>query len=358
MKAPPRALKFLCLPLVAAAVLISAGCGGGDNEKAAESSAGNANLAQIKDFLTSHTEELAEVSAEMAAKGKEYYELAEAADFDYEKLLSEKKSEVNGLLEESRLLWKKANPAYEEAEGVVAGVPSLASYDIDIDAGTDGDGEDPVSFDLELADGETLKRPGNLFFLTETSLFGTNPDFQAEEVKDQVEVGKGIPDADFYRAASEQFSKFASDLNDDAASWEPTESDVFSALVVMIPTMSEYFEAWKNSRFVAGDKATEQSFVGASRLADIAGILSGLNAVYDDVEPLIATEDAEQAQQTGEELSNLLDFAKELRDDEDGGKKFTAEEADSLGAEAQKNAEDIAGQISQSAAKLDIEIQE
>ena len=44
----------------------------------------------------------------------------------------------------------------------------------------------------------------------------------------------------------------------------------------MTPTMSEYFEAWKNSRFVAGDKANEKAFVAASRLQDIADILGGL----------------------------------------------------------------------------------
>ena len=56
----------------------------------------------------------------------------------------------------------------------------------------------------------------------------------------------------------------------------------------MTPTMSEYFEAWKNSRFVAGDKATEKSFVGASRLQDIADILSGLELIYANVEARIA----------------------------------------------------------------------
>ena len=44
----------------------------------------------------------------------------------------------------------------------------------------------------------------------------------------------------------------------------------------MTPTMSEYFEAWKNSRFVAGEKASEKAFVAASRLQDITDILGGL----------------------------------------------------------------------------------
>ena len=57
---------------------------------------------------------------------------------------------------------------------------------------------------------------------------------------------------------------------------EADAQDAFTALVVMTPTMSEYFEAWKNSRFVAGDKANEKAFVAASRLQDIADILGGL----------------------------------------------------------------------------------
>ena len=43
------------------------------------------------------------------------------------------------------------------------------------------------------------------------------------------------------------------ELDAAARKWEPTLQDALTALVVMTPTMSEYFEAWKNSRFVAGE---------------------------------------------------------------------------------------------------------
>ena len=120
----------------------------------------------------------------------------------------------------------------------------------------------------------------------------------------------------------------------------------------MTPTMSEYFEAWKNSRFVAGDKAEETAFVAASRLQDIADILGGLVLVYDNVEPTIAADNAEQAEQTATELKELEQFAADLRDEEAAGRKFTAGEADTLGSEAQDRAEAIAGQISQAAGRL------
>src|SRR5919109_316207 len=110
--------------------------------------------------------------------------------------------EVAQLMERSKDAFHEANPAYEEMEGIVAGVPRLAQYDVDIDAGSDAsDPENAVSFNLELPDGGTIKQPGNLFFVTETALYGINPDFLAKGVKQdvdrdgRVEFGEGIPDA-------------------------------------------------------------------------------------------------------------------------------------------------------------------
>src|SRR5918996_1325461 len=250
-------------------------------------------------------------------------------------------------------------------EGIVAGVPRLAQYDVDIDAGADAsDPENAVSFSLELPDGETLKQPGNLFFVTETALYGTNPDFLAKGVKQdvdgdrKVEFGEGIPDADIYVAAVREFEEQAQALDADAQAFEPTPSDAFTAITVMTPTMSEYVEAWKNSRFIAGEGATEQGFVAASRLSDIADILEGLVLTYDQVEPLIAAENRQQAEQTKAELQGLLGYVEDLGDQEEGGKKFTAEEADTLGAEAQRQAEAIAGQVTQAAQQLNVELQE
>ena len=67
----------------------------------------------------------------------------------------------------------------------------------------------------------------------------------------QVAFGEGLPDADIYLAATEEFESQAQNLDADAQEFEPTPSDAFTAITVMTPTMSEYFEAWKNSRFIA-----------------------------------------------------------------------------------------------------------
>jgi Imelysin len=345
--------------------LAVAGCGGDDETtETASAPTGGTDLAAVKDYLTAHSAELATLTEELKTLGERYYELAASVEFDYEALMREHGDEVEGILADSKDAFSAANPAYEEMEGIVAGVPRLAQYDVDIDAGADAsDPENAVSFSLELPDGETLEQPGNAFFVTETSLFGTNPDFLAKGVKQDVdgdgkeEFGEGLPDANVYVAMVREFDEMADDLDADAQAFEPTPSDALTAITVMTPTMSEYFEAWKNSRFIAGEDASELGFVAASRLSDIGDILEGIQFTYEEVEPLIAEESPAQAEQTGQALDDLLAFVEELREREEDGRRYTAEEADTLGSEAQRQAEAIAGQVTQASKRLDIELQ-
>ena len=358
-----RAKLGLALAAMALAVPV-AGCGDGEgDETTAEASA--AQLQPVKGYLTDHSGELVEQVEVLKEKSDEYYALAESVDFDYDRLLAEHGDEVEQILDESKEAFVAANPAYEQMEGIVAGVPRLAQYDVDIDAGSDASTpEDAVSFTLTTPAGKKLEQPGNLFFLTETALYGTNPELQAKDTEPdvdgdgKVEFGEGLPDADTYKATLDEFEKQAKSLDEDAQEFEPTSSDALTSIVVMTPTMSEYFEAWKNSRFIAGEGAEELGFVATSRLSDIADILGGILVTYDGIEPTIAGENAQQAKQTRKELQSLVDFASELRDREAGGEKFTAKQADALGAQAQAQAEAIAGQVTQAANQLDIELQE
>jgi hypothetical protein len=368
MKRPARAALAAAACALALALVA---CGDDDdsssdgNTDTASNAAEGANLAAIKDYLLDHTERLVADTAAVRENAEAYYDLAKANDFDYQALLADNREQVAELVGQAQDGFAKANPSYEEMEGVVAGVPSLAEYDVIIDAGADGsDPENAVPFDLKTPGGRTFKQPGNFNFLIETAAFGTEPKFQAKGVEPdldgdgKVEFGESVPDADFYVAAARDFEKYAKELDAAAREWEPTPADALTALVVMTPTMSEYFAAWKNSRFIAGDKATETAFVAASRLQDIADILGGLVLVYDNVEPLVAEADPQQATQTRESLEELAGFAEDLQKKEAAGRKYTAEEADTLGSQAQERAEAIAGQITQAAAKLNIEIEE
>lgn len=361
--------RLLASAAALTAVLALSACGGDDAKTTATTTnttpaAQAADLQPVKDYLLDHTKRLEIYTAKIQQDAEAYYALAEEADFDYAALLADKRAEVKRLVEALQEDFRNANPAYEEMEGVVAGVPSLADFDVIIDAG--GDASDPASavpFSIETPAGKTYKQPGNFNFLVETSVYGTEEKFAAQGVKPdldgngKVTFGEAVPNADFLVATARDFAQNAKDLGKAAEEWEPTEQDVFTALVVMTPTMSEYFESWKNSRFVAGDKATETAFVTSSRLGDISDILEGLVLVYGSVNPRIAEVDADQAKQTGTSLKKLLAFAQRLQQEEAGGKKFTARDADTLGSDAQDQAEAIAGQISQAAGQLNIPLE-
>ena len=365
-----KSARLATLFAVAALAPVAVACGDDDDDSGSAettktTASADADLGAIKSYLTEHSAALAEQTAALKEQGQAYYDLAKEADFDYAKLLEENRDEVAGILEDAKASYASSNPAYEEMEGIVAGVSSLADYDVIIDAGSSGeDPENAVPFDLELPNGKTLKQPGNFMFLTETALYGTNDDLLAKGVEadldgnGKVEFGEALPDANILLATTRDFDKYARELDSEATSFEPTDSDAFSALVIMTPTMSEYFEAWKNSRFVSGGQATEQAFVATSRLSDIADILEGLVFTYDGVKPLVADADAQQAEQTEQSLGSLHKFAADLRDKEEAGRKYSAEEADTLGSRAQEQAEAIAGQITQAAAKLNIELEE
>ena len=355
-------LVLACVALV--------GCGGDDESADATPSetpaaAQAADLGAIKTFLLEHTERLNTSVDLLQRDAQAYYDLAEAVDFDYAKLLQQDREAVATAIKELQGAHIQANPAYEEMEGVVAGVPSLADFDVIIDAGADkSDPENAVPFSLKTPAGKTYEQPGNFNYLIETAAYGTEPKFAAKGVEPdldgdgKVSFGEAMPDADFYVTAAREFEKTTRELDAAAREWSPTPQDAFTALVVMTPTMSEYFDAWKNSRFVAGDKAKEKAFVAASRLQDIADILGGLETVYAGVQPRIAAVDTAQAEQTGRDLSALTDFAERLRDEEADGRTFDAEDAETLGTQAQDQAEAIAGQISQAAGKLNIPLAE
>jgi Imelysin len=321
-----------------------------------------ADLGAIKAYLVERSAALKSDTLRLRQLGDEYYLLAEESRFDYRALVDTAPDRAAPLLRDARAAWLDASPRYEQIEGIVAGVPSFARFDLILDAGSSGaeGGDNIAPIDLTLPDGTLLTRPGNLFGVTESALWGTEPAFSSGAVVDidggGIGFGDLLPDARVLKAAADALDRQVADLSLAALAWEPTDSDAFTALVTMIPTMSECFDSWKNSRFVRGDDTAQRDFVAISRLADMIDILSSLQIIYQGVSPLIASVDADENEQLGLQLSGLRTFIADIYAQEQTGKRFTPEEADLLGAEAQNRASMLAGRITQIAARLQIEL--
>ena len=323
------------------------------------------DLSGIKTYLTGKSSELSASAKSLKEASDKYYQLAESSNFDYAALWESKPGEVSAALNDAKAAWMAASPRYEQMEGIVAGTPSLAEYDVILDAGASGD-EDPenaVPFDLTLPDGRVLPKPGNLFGVLESTLWGTYADYTTSIEADldgngSVDFGEKLPDANVLKATADALDQYSTELGTASSEWQPTESDAFTALIVMVPTMSEYFNSWKNSRFILGDASEQRDFVVISRLSDIQDILGSLQIVYGEVKPLVESTDAAQAAQIEQSLGDLKSFVAGLHEKELSGYQHTPEEADVLGAEAQNRATAIAGQVAQIAAKLNIKVEE
>jgi hypothetical protein len=362
------------LTAAALAVAALAACGGDDGSAGEETISAptttetrpSADLSGVKDYILEHSGLLMGFTADFKEDAQAYHDLAEAAGFDYVALWNETGDEVATLLEHMKADWIAGNPYYERMEGPVAGTPSLAEYDVILDAGSSAaeDPESAVPFDLTLSDGRTVEQPGNLFNLTEGALWGTVPEGLPQSTPADLdgdgteEFGEVLPDAPFLLAATEAFDKYAAELAASAEAWEPSESDAFTALVVMVPTMSEYFGQWKESRFVLGAESEAESFNVVSRLSDINDILTGLEVIFAGVEERLAEVDPAQAEQTGRELTDLGAFVEDLYAREESGERFEPEQAEVLGTEAQDRATAVAGQVSQAAAELGVTIEQ
>jgi hypothetical protein len=319
-------------------------------------------LQPVKSYLLQHTAQITRFTGQFDADAAAYDRLAKASGYNYARLWREQQKPVSALVNRLKRKWVDGNPLYERVEGIVAGTPSLSLYDVIIDAGSSAK-EDPASavpFSLRLADGRTLKQPGNFYNLTEGMLWGTRPEFTKRKVDlngdGRAEFGEILPDAIALRAATQGFDSYARQLDRSARAWTPTASDAFTSLVVMIPTMTEYFGQWKVSRFVLGSRANGEAFNVVSRLSDIGDILGGLRVIYAGVGPAIAKQDPQQSAQTRRELDSLWSFVGKLKAQEGSGKRFVPQQADTLGRTAQDRGTAIAGQITQAAARLKVKI--
>lgn len=317
-------------------------------------------LAQVKAFTLEHNALLIAEAEKLQASAEAYAAIISKNGNDYAAAWAAEGSALSEVITTLRAQWLVASNHYEAIEGIVAGIPSTAKYDLILDAGNPGtEEEDVAEYDLTLPDGTVLSRPGSLFHtITEPLFWGT----EADQVKLTVDlngdgetsVGEILFDANLAVGATQAIVEWSKALETDMTAWDPNRDDAFTAVVTMTPTVGDYFGEWKESQFLGGEG---ESFVAQSRLIDVMAIMNGCERMYvQAISPVVAGDDNALDASITQGFVELLGLVGETRDREAAGDSFTAEEADAIGAEAQDIAERIVAQVLQAAAKHGVEI--
>ncbi len=339
---------------VALAAVVLAMLAVASHARASEPAAG------VKGYLLTQLAVLQGGADGLLVGARDYYDLAAAGGFDYEELNPD---EARSALAAARQGWLTASPAYESVEGIVAGVELMAQYDVDLDAGMSAEEgpNDVVSFDLTLPDGRVLAKPGNLFGVTESTLWGTFDAYStglAFDVDGDGAMGFGdaLPDAAVLLAASEALHDMSAELGAVAQTWEPVPADVFGALMANVPTVSEVFvERWRRSRFVLGSASTMRDFGVISSLQDLEQNIASWRELYLEVSPLVKQADATVNADIVGSLEDLGAWAQDIASAEENH-TYTPEEADLVYDEGDRRATAITGAIAQAAALVGVTV--
>ncbi|GGJ53423.1 imelysin family protein [Deinococcus roseus] len=321
------------------------------------------DLQGIKTYLTTRTAQLTQDAQKLKQAAERYYNIVQNSKSDYQAVYSSHRSAVLGALAESKNAWKAASPRYETVEGIVAGVEMLSRYDVLLDAGVSGKegGEDVAPYDLKLKSGKIIGKPGNVFGVLEGTLFGTDATYTRLKVdvngNGKTDLGEVLPDAEVLLAAAEALLTFAKGLHQDAQKWNPSRADAFGALIGNVPTVGDFFESWKTSRFVARTGASKD-FAVISRLSDIVDNISSWQAIYSGLQSDVKKKDAQRDARIVKGFTDLKGYVSGIFKQEQQGKRYTREAAEMLGQEAQNRATRIASEIRQAAAQLGVVIAE
>ena len=240
---------------------------------------------------------------------------------------------------------------YETVEGIVAGVPSLADYDIYLDAGVPAsEGPEGVAPVVLLVNGEKIDKQGSLFtYIIEPMLWSGDKRWVVS-----VDSGKkSLPRPEVLSAAAKDVNKKLGELLADAKSWNASISDCFGAMVVMTPTLSDYFEDWKESRY---SKEKSGRFQAVSRVSDMRGIMGSCQVMYEAVEKKVAEKDKSLARSIDSGFKGIMSFLDKIDAREKEG-EIKGAEIDELATQAKEKTDKLVPQIQQSAAVIGVKVE-
>lgn len=310
------------------------------------------SAASVKSYLLKKLDKMKAASADFVVNADAYSALVAANGGAVESAYRAEPKKMDKLLSEMRENYKAMDSyGYETVEGIVAGVPSLADYDIYLDAGVPAsEGPDDVApVVLILGNGQKIDRQGSLFtYIIEPALWGGDKRWVVS-----VGDGKTMPRPEVLTAAAKDVDAKIGHLVTDANAWNASVSDCFGAMVVMTPTLSDYFEDWKESRYSA-DKSGR--FQAVSRVSDMRGIMGSCQVMYDAVNGTVAARDKALAKSVSSGFREIMTFLDKIEGREKQG-EIKGAEIDELATQAKEKTDKLVPQIEQSAAVSGVKIE-
>lgn len=345
-------MKFRSLALVGAILFPSLPSVGLAAEKAPD----------VKAYLLATVEKMQAAAADFEKNAGDYGALIDAAGGDYGKALDTSRREIGRLVQAMQENYKAMDSfGYETVEGIVAGVQPLVDFDVYLDSGVPKTEASPSTtvapVVLKTKSGRVIDQEGALFTnIIEPALWSSNKSYLTPaDVDGDGKTGpkEALPLADVLAAAAAEVRKKIDELAKASIAWNPSTEDFFAAIITMTPTLSGYFDDWKESRYA---KESSGKFSAVSRVSDMRGIMSSVAVLYQAVEPQVLEKDKALARAISRGLTDILSFIDRVDAREKKG-AITAPEIDELGNQAKEKADKLVPQVEQAAAVLDIKVQ-
>lgn len=320
-----------------------------------------ANAQNVKSYLVEALTKIETAADAFVQNAAAYDKLIAANNGDPSRAFTASPAEVTRLVEALREGYKAMDSfGYETIEGIVAGVPVLAAYDVYLDAGVPQDqvgGGTPVApVVISLPGGGEIDQEGSLFtYLVEPMLWGSNDKLvQSVDLNSdgQLSPHESLPRPDLLQAVAGDLRAKLRQLREAAVAWQPSTADYLSAIITMTPTLSGYFDDWKESRY-----APEASgkFTAVSRVSDMRGIMFSVSVMYGAVQNEVAGKDPALAHSIQQGFDGVLAFIDRVdRREKKSGGRMTVAEVDELAEQAKQKADKLVPQVEQAAAILEV----
>ncbi|MDB5327845.1 MAG: hypothetical protein JWM57_3414 [Phycisphaerales bacterium] len=314
----------------------------------------------VKAYLVTVVESCNVAAADLKAAATTYADLVKAAGSPAAAAQSES-AKVADAIKKMRDAYQRLDSfGYEYVEGIVAGVPGLEKYDVELDSGlpkADATSPSDVVADVIVHAGpDTLDHQGSLNnFLIEPTVFGTNPKFidGAAVLPGMGTNAVGLPKPQLAVALADYAIDGYGRLLKDSKAWQPTDKDCFQAVYNMTPTLADYFDEWKETKKTGA--APGGRFVAVSRVSDMRGIMSSVQLTWDGLMTDVKAKDPALAESVTRGYGQILTFINTV-DTRDQQKPLTIEAIDALGSQAKDKADKLTAQTQQAAALLGVTV--